>query len=167
MANSMTIPKIIHSMWYDKIDFDNETPPSKHKVYPIYEMSWRQHHPDYQFHFWNRKKIEELWRRPELAKWKPRFDSLARLIEKCDYSRYAILYIYGGIYHDLDYLCFKNFDDLLNKPLLLSREPIEHIGMRNLLIRDQVPIGNCILGSAPNHPFWIELLDYIDKNYKK
>ena len=51
---------------------------------------------------------------------------ISQIIMKCDLSRYAVLYFYGGIYHDLDYICYQPFDSLIaNRDILLCREPVE------------------------------------------
>ena len=151
------IPHIIHSMWIDKVEYDNTSCPLKKGVYTAYELSWRTHHPSWDFRFWNRRKIEELWEHPQLRRWKPLYYKIGKIIMKCDLSRYAILYVYGGIYHDLDYICFSSFGDLIkDRDILMGYEPKEN---------NDKYIGNCILGSAPGHPFWLFLLNKIGNEY--
>lgn len=163
------IPKIIHTMWIDKHDYDNSRAPKKYRAYPAYDMSWQVNHPKsrgWEFTFWNRRRIEKLWEQPELSKWRYLYYQISQIIMKCDLSRYAVLYFYGGIYHDLDYICYQPFDSLIaNRDILLCREPVETT--EGLLYREQAPVGNCILGSAARHPFWVFLLDEICAGYSE
>jgi mannosyltransferase OCH1-like enzyme len=41
-----------------------------------------------------------------------RFMSFKYPIQRADAIRYCVLYLYGGIYVDLDYMCNKSFDDI-------------------------------------------------------
>jgi mannosyltransferase OCH1-like enzyme len=43
-----------------------------------------------------------------------KFNELPRMIMKIDMFRYFLMYKYGGLYTDMDYLMFKSFD-LLNE----------------------------------------------------
>ena len=164
-----TIPKIIHSMWIDKVDYDNDRAPKKYRAYQAYHMAWRVNHPEstgWSFRFWNRRKVEKLWEHADLSKWKPLYYKISKIIMKCDLSRYAILYIYGGIYRDLDYISYQSFEPLIrDREILLCREPIEVT--ETFLYREKAPVGNCILGSRPGHPFWRFLLDQILENYSE
>ena len=42
------------------------------------------------------------------------YDSFEYHIQRVDAARYCILYLYGGIYLDLDYICNKSFDEITN-----------------------------------------------------
>lgn len=172
----MKIPKIIHRMWYDKQILDNEGPPNLHNnLYLEYEESWKQHHPNFQFIFWNSQKLQELFEEEELKEFKKFWESLPHHIEKCDYARYALLYKYGGTYVDLDFKCLKSFTPLLKgKELLLFREPKEHIHRNEPIsgnsanwIKRNGSISNSLISCAPRHPFMLYLLKYIRKNFQE
>jgi mannosyltransferase OCH1-like enzyme len=166
------IPTLIHQMWLDKEIRDNPSFPVTHrraKLYRKYMDSIRSHNPDYEYRFWNRDRIETLWKDPRLDKWKNLYNVVRYHIEKCDISRYAILYLDGGIYLDLDFEGLKPFDEIIkDRDLLLVREPPEisgtpgvHGSNENL----EANITNGILASRPGHPFWTIVLDTIQDRY--
>ena len=80
----------------------------------------------------------------------PTYESMPAQIFRADLARYAYMYVYGGVYVDLD---FMSFDELLhNKSIALAYD-----------IRDDnggSEIAN-FLASTPGHPFWIHVLTSI------
>jgi len=87
------------------------------------------------------------------------FISLKYPIQRADAIRYCILYLYGGIYLDLDYICNKSFDDLS-----LQKE----VG---LVYSNNVKIfTNSVLISQKGSEFWLKCIEQIKKPlpwYKK
>jgi len=82
------------------------------------------------------------------------------MIMKIDMFRYFLMYKYGGLYTDMDYLMFKPFDLLDNKvviPTNRDRDDNNNISC----------LGNCIFASVPNHPFWKSLMDTLFKVDRK
>ncbi|CAL5221971.1 g4253 [Coccomyxa viridis] len=66
------------------------------------------------------------------------------------------MYVYGGVYADLDFEALKPLDGLLhNSSLSLAMEGEGLNGDGNLRL------ANSILASSPGHPFWIHLLTNI------
>jgi len=97
---SSIIPKIIHFIW-----IGNNKIPSE---YINYIKSWIKNHPDYKFYFWNDSNI------PKLINQKY-YDEAKFPAQKADILRYELLYFFGGIYVDSDFLCIKNIDKLIYK----------------------------------------------------
>lgn len=108
MDNSQ-IPKIIHYMWLDKESDFNNSYPNKFK---IYVDTFYKYNPEYKFMFWNIDKIKNLLKNPDVAKYEKIWNDLKYHIQKCDFARYLIMYIYGGIYIDLNFKCFRNLTPL-------------------------------------------------------
>ena len=89
------------------------------------------------------------------------WSSMARTIEKVDFARYAILYLYGGIYADAD-------QELVNPKDLQSMMewntivlPFEKGGSWNTH-----QVGQAIMISPyPKHPFWLDLMEYMVSKY--
>lgn len=99
-----------------------------------------------------------------MSKWKEFFYKL-RHIEKCDFSRYAILYLYGGLYCDLDMICLRPIEPLLRKRELgLVFEPVEH---QEQMDQGRRRIANGFLFSTPRHWIWPALMDFIVQGYVK
>lgn len=151
----MVIPKIVHRMWLDKNVDDNITYPAK---YNKFTKSFDNFNPEFRMMFWNMNRINNFFdTHPEIAKYKIVFQNMPYHIQKCDMARYAILYIYGGVYIDLDFVFYKNLSPLLDRQLLLVLEPsiyAENYHVNGIL-------SNALIGSVPRHPFWLEWMDFI------
>ena len=118
------IPKIIHQTWRDK-----SLPNILNNIYihntKIHDKS------DFEFKLWSHAPGE-----PEIDNFlKINYPEIYNIfiktkfgVQKGDISRLAILYHYGGIYIDLDILCIKSLDGLLNynsDKLYMAYEPSE------------------------------------------
>lgn len=139
------IPKIIHQIWIG---------PKTIPKYCLDHMeTWKRIHPDYQYMLWTNENLPEL---PPKAK--AQFDRYGRMEKwafQCDILRFYILNIYGGVYVDVDYECFKKIDPLLEKQMFFV--------LRGLNIH-WVP--NSIFGSEPNNPLLNYILDnLVDEPY--
>ena len=93
------IPKVLHFIWIGNNNIPN--------IYLKYIQSWIKYHPDYTYCFWNDDNIPKLINQNL-------YDSTNIYAMKADILRYEILYFYGGIYIDCDFLCLKNIDNLLD-----------------------------------------------------
>jgi len=101
----MAIEKIIHQTW-KTIDIPRD-------IYRAeWTESWTRHHPDWEYRLWtdadNRRLIAEHF--PWFLE---TYDGYPAGILRADAVRYFILYQYGGLYVDLDYMCLKNMGPLL------------------------------------------------------
>lgn len=140
----MTIPQIIHQTYKNK-----ELP----QIYAMCQKEIRRLHPDFEYRFYTDEDIDSFIKKdfPEYYK---RFNELPRMIMKIDMFRYFLMYKYGGIYADLDYLMLRPFDlDMTDKEVIIpTNRDFDKNGSTTSL-------GNCIFASAPGHPFWKLLID--------
>ncbi|KAK9453399.1 nucleotide-diphospho-sugar transferase [Dipodascopsis uninucleata] len=135
------IPKIIHQTW------KNETIPEKWKGT---QESCISKHPDYEYKLWTDESAREFI--AENYTWfLDTYDSYTHNIMRADAIRYFVLHHFGGIYIDLDEGCVSSLDPLLTYPAW---------------VRDSDPTGisNSVMGSTPNHPFFMKVLLEL-KNY--
>lgn len=152
-------------MWLDRTKLDNKSYPEKYDKYNEYHDQWIKLHPNCNFKFWNRRKAEELWSRNELSKWNHLYSKVQRHIEKCDITRYALLFSEPGIniYKDLDILCNKSLVPLVtSRPFGWTYESEKHL---DPVIDKSRRISNSIMFAESK--FWLLplILDYIDENY--
>ena len=97
-------PKIIHQI----------APTDRSKWHPIWfkcHDSWKKQFPspEYQHILWNDKEdIENVVRYsfPDLYE---TFKSYPTNIQRIDLAKYCILYKFGGVYADMDFICLNNF----------------------------------------------------------
>ena len=158
------IPKIIHFMWYSQDSSHYNSIPDNYKKYV---KTWAENNKDYKIIIWTVENIQkEILQTDIFKKYKKTFDIMHH-IEKCDLLRYIILYMYGGIYSDLNNLCNQNISRLLiNRTLGLSFEPMEH----NIIVFNntkQELITNSFLISSKRNKFWIDFLNFINNFYFK
>lgn len=154
---TVAIPRVIYTMWYAR-DGSDEDPPSK---YSVYEESWRRHCPNYEHVLVRTSDVEYMWENePSLREFRGVYKRML-LIEKCDYTRYALMALKGGVYRDLGMECYRNIDPLLaERDVALVREPYEmnvHAG--------GIKVGNQFMASVAGYPFWLTLMRHIRDNY--
>lgn len=135
------IPPILHQTWKIKKVPDWATD---------WHASWRKYNPELQFMWWTDKMNRHLVK--TYAPWfLQTYDALPVHIQRVDAVRYLILYLYGGIYVDLDFECYKNIGRFRKYDLVFSYS-------------GNAPyITNCIMMSVPGHPVWLKMLRAIQK----
>lgn len=161
-------PKIIHQMWLDEKNPVTPHPPEKYQKYPGYISKLKELHPDYEYMWWDRQKCEELLDREDLSYFRNIYHKIPKIIMKCDFMRYVILWIYGGYYFDLD----NNFRRPLPKEwtyesLGLFHEPPslpnnKYPGMYELTGCSTF-LANAIMFSSVKHEFWLIVIKEIDR----
>ena len=138
----MRIPKIIHHT------YKNHDLP---EIYKMCQTKIKILHPDFEYRFYTDEDMDIVMKN-NFPEYYERFNELPRMIMKIDMFRYFLMYKYGGLYTDMDYLMFKPFD-LLNEKVVIPTN--RDMGVGNIL----TCLGNCIFASEPNHPFWKSLMD--------
>lgn len=133
------IPKIIHYCWFG----GGEKPP----IFERCIASWRRVLPEYEIMEWNESKFDVS--RVEYVR--QAYDCHMYAFVS-DYVRLIALKQFGGIYLDTDVEVLKPLDSLLCNQVFLGYE--ESGGVNPGLI----------MGSAPQHPFLDELIQYYEKN---
>src|SRR6187399_325467 len=95
------IPKIIHQIWlqgYDNIPAELKNDHENCKIV----------NNDFEYIVWDKDKIKKLLDDKFGKDYSDLFDTYKIFAQQADFARYAILYVYGGIYLDMDILCKKN-----------------------------------------------------------
>lgn len=114
--NNIIIPKNIHFMWLSK---NNTGIPKK---YNKNINTYKQYNPDYIIKLWENNEIDTLIKN-NLPEFYETFLNITPWISKCDFARFCLIYIMGGIYSDCDFYCNKSLNGLINhKTELYIRE---------------------------------------------
>ena len=151
------IPKIFIQEW---ISFPNSKGKYKTSDVPKHwkssPESIKRLMPDWKYVLINNKIGDKLIRDyfPDFLK---TYESLEYPIMKVDALRYAWLYIYGGVYMDLDIELTKPLDKLFNQDADLYLVKSGNIGS---------VYTNSFLASKPRCKLWLDCLDEIKKPYK-
>ena len=146
----MAIPRIIHQVW------EGRTEPKMPTRLQILARTWREQNPDWEYHLWNGEEMDEL-----VEKHFPEYLSMYRSfpynVQRWDTIRYMILYVYGGVYTDLDTECFRPMTPLLeNVTIGFGEEPP--------IPTKPIRIGNAFLVSEKGNPGWLTILNEILTN---
>ena len=152
-------PLIIHQIWLQGVD----------KIPEKYNTNinlLKKFHPSWKYIIWDENLIKK-----ELSKnlkWLKTYNNLQLLHQKVDYARYVILYVYGGVYIDMDVVTIKALDSLYEKypkyDVILSK-------LNSNMIESYLTCGykecinNGIIISVPNAPFILQLVDGVENNY--
>lgn len=137
------IPKKLHFIWFgtDGMIDDEQLQ---------YVATWVRCNPDYELYFWHEGNLPRLKYHDELLR-----NNYANL---ADYYRLWVLKEHGGIYLDDDMLCFKSFDPLLENNVFFG---VDHVD------KQRTVINNAIIGSVPDHPFIIRLIEILEDEMPK
>ena len=138
--NEIKIPKIFHFIWIGP----NKLP----LEYQKYIKSWIYNHPDWLIRIWTDKDINEK-----------NFSNIEYILkakkyaQKADIMRYEIIYNYGGVYLDIDFVCYKNIEELLNGEFITCNGDFDCI--------DKSVISMCFFASTINNEISKKLVDEI------
>jgi hypothetical protein len=93
------IPFIIHQSWKT----ENITTYADGKTGVISQSKWKKLYPDFDYMFWTDSDIKTYINK-QSSDIINTFNELNQNIKKMDFFRYLILYEYGGIYSDMDFI---------------------------------------------------------------
>jgi len=142
------IPKIIHQT-YKSV----EQLPDHWKNTPD---SWREKNKDWKYIFWSDTDCRKLVEK-EFPSFLPIFDSYEYPIQRADAIRPILLYVYGGVYVDMDIMCKKAIDDLFYNDfeVYLLESP------------NFSTITNSFMASKKGARFWIHVLEQMIQNIQE
>ena len=133
----ITIPHIIHQT----------APKDKTKWPKIWyecQQSWKNHYPHFKYMMWDDDALDHLIKN-DFSDFYPIYKSYSKNIQRFDIARYFILYKYGGIYADMDYMCLKPFfNKIPHTKLSISESPW----------KETEYIQNALMISPKKHAFW-------------
>lgn len=146
----MAIPKIIHQVW------EGRTEPCMPTRLQILARTWREQNPGWEYHLWNGEEMDEL-----VKKYFPEYLSMYRSfpynVQRWDTIRYMILYVYGGVYTDLDTECFKPINPLVEEITM-------GIGEEPPVKENFTCMGNAFMVSEKACSGWLTILEDIQLN---
>ena len=155
----MKIPRIIHQIYED--------PAGPPEFLLELAKTWKEHHPDWEYRFWNKAAIHEFLESvcPEFVEY---YQAFRFNVQRWDAIRYLILYHIGGLYVDLDYECIQPLDTLLvDSTCCMGMEPTVNTIVHN----KPLIIGNALMASVPGHSYFKfiiqDMKDYFNRGTYK
>lgn len=145
MQQAAAIPKIVHHIYKEDIS----SGPWPNPVWEQSFLAWKAFfpEPEFKYMFWSDEKVANLIEHKCPTHFAA-FTSENRSIVRSDFSRYCILWNFGGIYADLDYEPLQQFyADLKPGRVNLIESPYPSETYQNSL-----------MASPPHHPYWAKLM---------
>lgn len=128
------------------------------KLFVECSRSIKKYYPDYQYNFYSDKSMDEFMK-INFSKFKRNtFDKLPVKIMKIDVFRYCLMKHIGGVYFDMDYEALKKYKFEDESGIILPMNRSKSCGDS----KDEV--GNSVIASEPDHPFWDYVLEQVTSN---
>tara|TARA_R100000278_G_scaffold119240_1_gene100510 strand:- start:508 stop:1206 length:699 start_codon:yes stop_codon:yes gene_type:complete len=144
------IPKIIHNVG----PADRSTWPTE---WHVCLASQKKHFKDFEFVFWDDDMMDELVEK-EFPSFLKTWNEYPHVIMKSDMIRPIILYLYGGIYFDLDIYCEENiYSDLDQDKINIHGSWDSREG--------HPPLTNAFLASKPKNDYWLKLIKSAEERW--
>ncbi|MEM3062073.1 MAG: glycosyltransferase [Nitrososphaerota archaeon] len=135
------IPRIIHQIWLQGY---KHIPDELFK----YHITCKEQNHDFLHIFWDASMIRKMLIGNFGKEFLDLFDSYKVPAQQADFARYTILYIYGGIYLDMDILCRRNLSPFLNNKFFFTA--------RNDIFNEIYPMYYTgVIGAVPRHPLFL------------
>jgi mannosyltransferase OCH1-like enzyme len=132
------IPPIIHQIWVG---------PNSRERFEKIRQTWIAQHPGWLYILWTDNEVKQL----NLIN-QDFYDRTQSYAVKANILRYELLYLFGGLYSDIDSECIKPFD-------IIHRAYSFYAG-----VYDTEIINNSIIGAAPRHPILKHVIQKIRDN---
>jgi hypothetical protein len=145
------IPKIIHHIAPEDIS-------SWHPFWHKCRNSWENSFSDYEFILWNdQEDINKLVYDNYRTYWNL-YQSFPVHIMRIDFARLCILHKFGGIYADMDYYCYNNFEKYLkNHSIYLVENLTEEF--------TSAIVENSLMAAEANNKFFLDTMGYVQACY--
>ena len=149
------IPRIIHQTWKTHVVPENCR---------CWVESWKTLNPEWKHILWSDQELDEF-----VAQHYPDFLTVYRSykmgVQRADAARYLLLHHFGGVYTDIDTECLMSLDIFANEDrIVFCNEPSAHSGNYITSRSLERLIFNGTIVSPANHPFWLELLENLERN---
>jgi hypothetical protein len=141
------IPKIIHHI----------APKDTNIWHPFWHrcrQSWLDQFPDYEHKLWNDQEDIDNLVKTHYSKYWNLYQMFPVHIMRIDFARLCILHQYGGIYSDMDYYCYKNFElDLQHHDIYLVENLTEEY--------TNATVENSLMAAVDNNKFFLDTMAYV------
>ena len=153
---------IFVNIYYSENYTTNYIPKIIHQTAPSDKSKWKEDwhtcqktwltlypEPEYTYRMWNDDDLDNLIKN-DFDWYYDIYKSYKKNIQRIDIARYFILYKYGGIYADMDYMCMKNFYDILPPDKVsISESPYKNIEF----------LQNALMASNINNEFFLKVIE--------
>ena len=156
------IPKIIHQIWFQGLK-------NLPQEYELKRRTWTKLNPYYEYIVWDEESMNYIISNiyPQYLKV---FNNFKFMHQKIDFFKYLVLYIFGGIYSDMDTVNLNPLDSLLDKfpnsEIIVGKLAVNNVESY-MLSGFPETINNGIIMGVRKHNIFKELIDSILLNKNK
>jgi mannosyltransferase OCH1-like enzyme len=147
------IPKIIHQIYFDLYN-------KKIDDIAVYKKSIEQiklYNPTYKHMLWNKKSSADLIKK-KLPQYYDFYINMRYDVQRIDFLRFVVLYVYGGFYVDLDLINLKSLDKLLHQKFV-------GYSLKKFIPKHNELIQNDFFGAEKKFKLFKILMDLCEPNY--
>jgi hypothetical protein len=126
--------------------------------------SWKVHNPNYGYFFFDERSRNEFIQENFC---KAIYDTYLKILPgafRADLFRYCVLYIFGGVFADIDTICLNSIDKLIDKN-------IDFVTAIDLNNNPEIPgkyyLTNGFIASTPRHPILARCIALVVENVQK
>lgn len=119
------------------------------------QASIHQHLSDWEYRLWTDSDLDNFVRE-RFPDFYPSWAALEPHIKKVDTARYFLLYEFGGLYADLDFVFVQSIDDLLD-----DRFGLYFYKSTQAIAKGWNFLGNAFMMSKSGEKFWLDALAYM------
>jgi hypothetical protein len=148
---SLKIPKYIFQTWETKDISDG---------FKTLIQSWKDNNPNYTHVFLDDNERREIIKQNFHERVYNTYCKIIPGAFRADLWRYCMLYIYGGVYVDIDTICYSNLDDFLSEDI----EFMTPIDLNNCSYLGTYNLSNGFIVSIPKHPILLNCIERIVYN---
>ena len=162
------IPKIIHNIWFDELP---ENIMNNH-------YNTKKQNPNWEFIIWDENMIIDLLKKyPKIYNIYNHLDKFPGIISKNEtkshIARYIIMKEYGGLYHDINFICNSSFDKLLDEfdknidknTIFIAK--FEKTYLDYIFPFSKPKYSSCFMAIEKEHPVWDKVIKIILKSHNK
>jgi len=153
-GGSRLIPKIVHQTWFESVTRD------KYPNFSRLVESWKQ--TGWNYSFYNDDDAATFLSVHFPPEVKQAYDALIPGAFKADLFRYCVLFIYGGVYADVDVLLESKLDMVIDDDVGFM-VPLDTPGKET---GHQMCLWNGFIASAPGHPFLAAVIETVVNNIR-
>jgi len=118
-------------------------------------------HSSWNIHQYNERDAQEILKK-HLPEYICAYNSFKYNVQKADFLRIAMVYLFGGFYLDLDMYMYRPLDALRNHQVVLGEEKnISGAEQQALRLKNRLRVANYMFGGISRHSFWLLLLDHM------
>lgn len=116
-------------------------------------------HPLWDIRLYSEQDAQEILKK-HLPQFVDTYNSFKFNIQKADFFRIALVFIYGGFYMDLDMFPLKSLEELRKHKIVLGEEKTVSENVQQALkLKSRLRIANYMFGGVYGHPFWLLLME--------